>query len=103
MNTEKILKKLAKEPKPKVGNGEKCYKTVTSAVKAAEAAKADAARYADSASWANESARKFAVQCDLIREDFYKKAMATQSSVFKMTVFLAIVFLANMAVTIFCS
>lgn len=102
MNTEKLLKKMAKEPKPAVGNGDKAYKTLTAAVKAAEAAKADASRYADSASWANDSARKFAVQCDLIREDFYKQAMATQSYVFKMTVFLAIVFLANMAVTIFC-
>lgn len=102
MNTEKLLKKMAKEPKPAVGNGDKAYKTLTAAVKAAEAAKADASRYADSASWANMSASKFAVQCDLMREDFYKKALETQGYVFKMTVFLAIVFLANMAVTIFC-
>ena len=103
MNKEKLISKVLKEPAMKVGNGDKAYKTLTAAVKAAEAAKGEAYNHAASAQWANESARKFAVQCDLIREDFYKKAKETQGSVFKMTVFLAIVFLANMAVTIFCS
>ena len=103
MNAEKVLKKLAQEQKPKVGNGGKAFKSLTAAVKAAEAAKEEACKQAADAQWANESASKFAFQCDLIREDFYKKAMETQGYVFKMTVFLAIVFLANMAVTIFCS
>lgn len=63
MNTEKLLKKLAKEPAVKVGNGDKAFKTLTSAVKAAEAAKEEAYHHAAAAQWANEKALDSLERC----------------------------------------
>lgn len=63
MNTEKILKKLSKEQKPKVGNGGKAFKSLTAAVKAAEAAKESAYHHAAAAQWANEKALDSLERC----------------------------------------
>ena len=103
MNKEKLISKVLKEPAMKVGNGDKAYKTLTSAVKAAEAAKDEACRQHENAMWYAEKCRGYALECNLIREDVSAQIMREHRFIFRATLFLAIMFLLDAAVIFFCS
>lgn len=96
MNTEKILKKLSKEQKPKVGSGEKCYKTLTAAVKAAERARDEACTHAEAA---EDSAHLFAS----MQRELYAAMGRHERFVKRMVAFMAIFFtVGGLLVTFFC-
>lgn len=102
MNTEKILKKLSKKQKPKVGSGEKCYKTLTAAVKAAEEAKKEAYHHKAAAQWANEKALDSLERC-IETQNAICEALDKNSRFLKRMLFYATgLFLAYLVVTIFC-
>ena len=102
MNTEKILKKLAKEQKPKVGNGEKCYKTLTAAVKAAEAAKGEAYNHAASAQWANEKALDSLERCIKTQNAICEALDKNSRFLKRMLLYAMVLFFAFLMATIFC-
>lgn len=102
MNTEKILKKLAREQKPQVGSGEKCYKTLTAAVKAAEAAKGEAYNHAASAQWANEKALDSLERCIETQKAICEALDKNSRFLTRVLLYASGLFLAFLMVTIFC-
>lgn len=103
MNTEKLLKKMAKEPKPKVGNGDKTYKTLTAAVKAAEAAKEEAYHHAASAQWANEKALDSLARCIETQNAICETLEKNSRFLTRVLLYATGLFFAFLMATIFCS
>jgi len=102
MNTEKVLKKLCKEPAVKVGNGDKAFKTLTSAVKAAEAAKEEAYNHAAAAQWANEKALDSLERCIETQNAICEAMGKNRRFLTRMLFYATVLFLAFLMVTIFC-
>lgn len=103
MNTEKLLKKMAKEPKPAVGSGEKTYKTLTAAVKAAEAAKEKASLNAALAQWANETALNSLERCIETQNAICEALDKNRRFLKRVTLYATVLFFAFLMATIFCS
>lgn len=102
MNTEKLLKKMAKEPAVKVGNGDKAYKTLTSAVKAAEAAKEAAYHHAAAAQWASEKALGSLESCIETQKAICEDLAKNRRFLTRVLLYASGLFLAFIMVTIFC-
>jgi hypothetical protein len=103
MNAEKLLKKMAKEPAMKVGNGDKAYKTLTSAVKAAEAAKEKAYHNAAAAQWASETALNSLERCIETQNAICEAMEKNRRFLTRVSLYATMLFFAFLMATIFCS
>lgn len=102
MNAEKLLKKMAKEPAVKVGNGDKTYKTLTAAVKAAEAAKEKASLNAALAQWANETALNSLERCIATQNAICEAMDKNRRFLTRVSLYATVLFIAFFMVIIFC-